>query len=168
MRRDSPFHMSDISAWYAFIQMFLISTAEILVNPEIYQFASDVAPNQLMSIVQSSNLVSGRTFSNCITGPLSNVVFLIDKDWNMICNKGPTENGWDERYWQPFLEMDHLPYPSTLDMIVPLSAASGVKLGTVDFTNQGDRYAIQSMHSDTWWDSNLTEFWQTRWWSEPS
>ena len=54
MRRDSPFqqtvaeiserapdvnppiHMSYISAWYAFIQMFLIGTAEILVNLVIY------------------------------------------------------------------------------------------------------------------------------------
>ena len=64
MRRDSPFqqnvaeisdcapgvnppiHMSDISAWYAFIPMFLIGFAEILVNPVICQFAFDTALNQ--------------------------------------------------------------------------------------------------------------------------
>ena len=76
MRRDSPFqqnvleiYMSDISVWYAFIQMFLTSTAEILDNPDNYHFASDVAPNQLMSVLQPFTLVSGRTISNCITGP---------------------------------------------------------------------------------------------------
>ena len=77
--------------------------------------------------------------------------------WTAIDSGNMAKNGWEKQYGQPFLEMDHLPYPSTLDMIVPLSAASGVKLGTVDFTNHGDRYAIQSMHSDTWWDGNLTE-----------
>ena len=50
-----------------------------------------------MSIVQYFNLVAGGTFSNCITGPLSNAVFprtfnqQTDKYWNMINNKGPTE-----------------------------------------------------------------------------
>ena len=77
--------------------------------------------------------------------------------WTAIDSGNMAKNGWEERYWQPFLDMDHLPYPSTLNMIVSLSAALGVKQGTVGFTNHGDRYAIQSMHSDTWWDGNLTE-----------
>ena len=94
---NPPIRMSHISVWYAFIQMFLICTAEILVNPVIYQFASDAAPNQLMSIVQSFTLVSGRTLSNCITGLLSNAVFQrklnqqTDKYWNMTNTTRPTE-----------------------------------------------------------------------------
>ena len=46
MRRDSPIHMSDISAWYAFIPMFLNGFVEILVNPDICQFAFAAALNQ--------------------------------------------------------------------------------------------------------------------------
>ena len=64
---NPPIRMSHISVWYAFIQMFLI--AEILVDPDNYHFASEVSPNQLMSVLQPFNLVSGRTISNCITGP---------------------------------------------------------------------------------------------------
>ena len=77
--------------------------------------------------------------------------------WTAIDSGNMANNGWEKQYGQPFLEMDHLPYSSMLNMIVPLSAATGAKLGTVDFTNHGDRYAIQSMHSDTWWDGNFTE-----------
>ena len=65
MRRDSPFqqkvseiHMSNISVWYAFIQMFRTSTAEILDNPDNYHFASDVVPNSTWFLVEPFQIVS--------------------------------------------------------------------------------------------------------------
>jgi len=72
---EPPIHMSDISCLYAFIPMILTGIAEILVNPVVYQLAFDEAPKQLMSVVHAFNLVVAGSFSNCITGPLSNLIF---------------------------------------------------------------------------------------------
>lgn len=68
-------HMSEMSCFYAFIPMFMTGIGEILVNPVVYEFAFAEAPPQLLSIVQAFNLVVAGSISNCITGPLSILVF---------------------------------------------------------------------------------------------
>lgn len=68
-------HMSDMSCFYAFIPMFMTGIGEILVNPVVYEFAFAEAPSQLLSVVQAFNLVVAGSISNCITGPLSILVF---------------------------------------------------------------------------------------------
>jgi len=72
---DPPIHMSNVSCFLAFIPMVITGIAEILVNPVIYQFAFIAAPPQLISVVQSFNLVVAGAISNAITGPLANAVF---------------------------------------------------------------------------------------------
>jgi len=68
-------HMSQMSCFYAFIPMFMTGIGEILVNPVVYEFAFAEAPSQLLSVVQAFNLVVAGSISNCITGPLSILVF---------------------------------------------------------------------------------------------
>jgi dipeptide/tripeptide permease len=68
-------HMSEMSCFYAFIPMFMTGIGEILVNPVVYEFAFAEAPSQLLSVVQAFNLVVAGSISNCITGPLSILVF---------------------------------------------------------------------------------------------
>lgn len=68
-------HMSEMSCFYAFIPMFMTGIGEILVNPVVYEFAFAEAPPQLLSVVQAFNLVVAGSISNCITGPLSILVF---------------------------------------------------------------------------------------------
>lgn len=68
-------HMSDMSCFWAFIPMFITGIGEILVNPVVYEFAFSEAPPQLLSVVQAFNLVVAGSISNCITGPLSILVF---------------------------------------------------------------------------------------------
>lgn len=68
-------HMSHMSCFWAFIPMFITGIGEILVNPVVYEFAFAEAPSQLLSIVQAFNLVVAGSISNCITGPLSILVF---------------------------------------------------------------------------------------------
>lgn len=68
-------HMSKMSCFYAFIPMFMTGIGEILVNPVVYEFAFAEAPSQLLSVVQAFNLVVAGSISNCITGPLSILVF---------------------------------------------------------------------------------------------
>lgn len=68
-------HMSEMSCFWAFIPMFLTGIGEILVNPVVYEFAFAEAPSQLLSVVQAFNLVVAGSISNCITGPLSILVF---------------------------------------------------------------------------------------------
>merc|ERR1712093_942211 len=66
--------MSNISCFWAFIPMILTGIAEILVNPVTYQFAFAEAPHQLLSVSQSFNLVVAGAISNCVTGPISNLL----------------------------------------------------------------------------------------------
>jgi len=68
-------HMSEMSCFWAFIPMFITGIGEILVNPVVYEFAFAEAPSQLLSVVQAFNLVVAGSISNCITGPLSILVF---------------------------------------------------------------------------------------------
>lgn len=68
-------HMSDMSCFWVFIPMFITGIGEILVNPVVYEFAFAEAPSQLLSVVQAFNLVVAGSISNCITGPLSILVF---------------------------------------------------------------------------------------------
>lgn len=66
--------MSNISCLWGFIPMIITGIAEILVNPVTYQFAFAEAPHQLISVSQSFNLVVAGAISNCVTGPISNLL----------------------------------------------------------------------------------------------
>ena len=67
--------MSEMSCFWAFIPMLMTGIGEILVNPVVYEFAFAEAPSQIMSVVQAFNLIVAGSISNCITGPLSILVF---------------------------------------------------------------------------------------------
>jgi len=54
--------------------MILTGIGEILVNPVIYSYAFDTAPERLRSIVQSLNLVAGGAISNAITASFAPLV----------------------------------------------------------------------------------------------
>jgi len=75
--------------------------------------------------------------------------------WTGIDSGNMAINGWEERYWKPFLALDHLPFPRTLNTVASLSAATAMLRSK--FTNHHDRYAVQALHSDHWWGPEYTE-----------
>jgi len=75
----SSLPMTDMSAFWTFLPMFLTGAGEILVNPVIYQYVFEAAPGRLRSIVQAMNLVAQGAISNAITASLSP---LIPTDFN--------------------------------------------------------------------------------------
>lgn len=71
--------MTNMSAFWTFIPMFLTGAGEILVNPVVYQYVFEQAPSRLRSIVQALNLVAAGAISNAITASLGP---LIPEDFN--------------------------------------------------------------------------------------
>merc|ERR1719331_3633817 len=66
--------MTDMSAFWTFLPMFLTGAGEILVNPVIYQYVFEHAPCRLRSIVQAMNLVANGSISNAITASLGPLI----------------------------------------------------------------------------------------------
>lgn len=66
--------MTQMSAFWTAIPMFLTGAGEILVNPVVYQYVFEQAPAPLRSLVQALNLVAAGSISNAITAALSPLV----------------------------------------------------------------------------------------------
>merc|ERR1719478_23601 len=66
--------MTDMSAFWTFVPMFLTGAGEILVNPVVYQYVFEHAPSRLRSIVQAMNLVAAGSISNAITASLGPLI----------------------------------------------------------------------------------------------
>eukprot|EP00441_Pelagodinium_beii_P025945 CAMPEP_0197677352 /NCGR_PEP_ID=MMETSP1338-20131121/88260_1 /TAXON_ID=43686 ORGANISM="Pelagodinium beii, Strain RCC1491" /NCGR_SAMPLE_ID=MMETSP1338 /ASSEMBLY_ACC=CAM_ASM_000754 /LENGTH=554 /DNA_ID=CAMNT_0043258167 /DNA_START=138 /DNA_END=1802 /DNA_ORIENTATION=- len=66
--------MTNMSAFWTFIPMFLTGAGEILVNPVVYQYVFEEAPSRLRSMLQALNLVAAGSISNAITAALSPLV----------------------------------------------------------------------------------------------
>lgn len=66
--------MTELSAFWTFVPMALTGIGEILVNPVIYQFVFDEAPQRLRSVVQALNLVVAGAVSNAVTAGLGPLV----------------------------------------------------------------------------------------------
>merc|ERR1719498_178020 len=66
--------MTNMSAFWTFIPMFLTGAGEILVNPVVYQYVFEHAPVRLRSLVQAMNLVAAGAISNAITASLSPLI----------------------------------------------------------------------------------------------
>jgi hypothetical protein len=75
--------------------------------------------------------------------------------WTGIDSGDMDLNGWTKRYWKPFLKLDHLPFPTTMNIMTPLSAATRMLANL--WTNHHDKYAVQAFHSDYWWDNEFIE-----------
>jgi len=75
--------------------------------------------------------------------------------WTGIDSGDMDLNGWTKRYWAPFKKLDHLPFPTTQDIAMPLSLATRMLANL--WTNHHDRYAVQAFHSDYWWDTEFIE-----------
>merc|ERR1712054_198045 len=71
--------MTNMSAFWTFIPMFLTGAGEILVNPVVYQYVFEHSPSRLRSMVQAMNLVANGAISNAITASLGP---LIPEDFN--------------------------------------------------------------------------------------
>lgn len=66
--------MTNMSAMWTFIPMFLTGAGEILVNPVVYQYVFEHAPCRLRSIIQALNLVAAGAISNAITAALGPLI----------------------------------------------------------------------------------------------
>ncbi|CAJ1445560.1 unnamed protein product [Effrenium voratum] len=66
--------MTNMSAFWTAIPMFLTGAGEILVNPVVYQYVFEEAPAPLRSMLQALNLVAAGSISNAITAALSPLV----------------------------------------------------------------------------------------------
>jgi len=62
---------------------------------------------------------------------------------------------WHDRYWKPFKDLDHLGFPTLVN--VPASLSAATRLFANQWTNHDDRYAVQSFHSDHWWSDEFIE-----------
>jgi len=62
---------------------------------------------------------------------------------------------WHDQYWQPLLDLEHLPFPSTMDVSMTLSESTRMLANL--WTNHDDRYAVQAFHSNYWWDDEFIE-----------
>jgi len=62
---------------------------------------------------------------------------------------------WRQMYMQPFWDLEHVGFPSSVDVPMDLSAAT--RLFANLWTNHNDRYAVEAMHSDYWWDDEFLE-----------
>jgi len=71
---DASLPMTDMSAFWTFLPMFLIGAGEILVNPVIYQYVFDEAPPKLRSMVQAMNLIAQGAISNVFTAALGPLI----------------------------------------------------------------------------------------------
>jgi dipeptide/tripeptide permease len=71
--------MTNMSALWTLIPMFLTGAGEIMVNPVVYQYVFEHAPSRLRSILQALNLVAAGAISNAITAALGP---LIPEDFN--------------------------------------------------------------------------------------
>merc|ERR1719326_2339482 len=76
---DAELPMTQMSAFWTFVPMFLTGAGEILVNPVVYQYVFEHAPSRLRSMVQAMNLVANGSISNAITASLGP---LIPEDFN--------------------------------------------------------------------------------------
>merc|ERR1712070_740392 len=66
--------MTNMSAFWTFIPMFLTGAGEILVNPVVYQYVFEHSPSRLRSMVQAMNLVAAGAISNAITASLGPLI----------------------------------------------------------------------------------------------
>lgn len=66
--------MTQMSAFWMAVPMFLTGAGEILVNPVVYQYVFEEAPAPLRSMLQALNLVAAGSISNAITAALSPLV----------------------------------------------------------------------------------------------
>merc|ERR1712232_1210479 len=71
--------MTNMSAFWTSIPMFLTGAGEILVNPVVYDYVFEEAPIRLRSIVQALNLVAAGAISNAVTAALGP---LVPQDFN--------------------------------------------------------------------------------------
>jgi len=62
---------------------------------------------------------------------------------------------WRDEYLQPFWDLDHQGFPTSMDLPATLSAAT--RMLTNQWTNHNDRYAVQSFHSDHWWSDEFID-----------
>lgn len=81
------------------------------------------------------------------------VIITIVALWTGI-DSGRMTDEWHQRYWQPFKELERVPF-SSFDIPLDLSGATW-KLATL-FENHDDRYAVQAFHSDHWWSDEFIE-----------
>merc|ERR1712028_49866 len=66
--------MTEMSALWTLIPMFITGAGEILVNPVVYEYVFEHAPVRLRSIVQALNFVAAGAISNAITASLGPLI----------------------------------------------------------------------------------------------
>ena len=81
--------MSDVSAAWMFLPYGLIGVGEILVNPTLYTYAFQLAPEKTKSLVQSMNLVGQGAFPSALSACLQ-LTFAVWQPDNL--NDGHLEN----------------------------------------------------------------------------
>lgn len=69
--------------------------------------------------------------------------------WTGI-DSGAMFDKWRNLYMQPFWDLDHVGFPTSVD--VPMDLSGATRLMSNLWTNHNDRYAVNAMHSDHWWD----------------
>jgi len=74
--------------------------------------------------------------------------------WTGI-DSGPMWQHWRDEYLQPFWDLEHEGFPTSVDVPMTLSAAT--RLFANLWTNHNDRYAVQAFHSDHWWSDEFIE-----------
>lgn len=74
--------------------------------------------------------------------------------WTGI-DSGPMWQRWRNKYLQPFWDLEHQGFPTSVDAPSTLSAAT--RLFADLWTNHNDRYAVQAFHSDHWWSDEFIE-----------
>lgn len=72
--------------------------------------------------------------------------------WTGI-DSGPMYQHWRDLYMQPFWNLDHAGPPDSVD--VPMDLSGATRLFVTPWTNNNDRYAVHSYHSDYWWDEEF-------------
>lgn len=70
-------------------------------------------------------------------------------------DSGRMTKKWHNLYMQPFLDLEHLPFPNNYNYELPLSVATRMMANL--YTNHNDSYAVQAFHSDYWWDDEFNE-----------
>jgi hypothetical protein len=74
--------------------------------------------------------------------------------WTGI-DSGPMTKHWRDKYLQPFRDLEHQGFPTSVDLPSTLSAAT--RLFANLWTNHNDRYAVHSYHSDHWWSDEFID-----------
>jgi len=93
-------------------------------------------------------VVSPRTVGSDLS-----VLITIVALWTGI-DSGRMTHEWFDRYWQPFEDLDHVPFSS---VNVPMDLSGATRMMATLFTNRHDRYAVQAFHSDHWWSDTFIE-----------